>query len=282
MAKRWLIVNGDDFGRSSRINEAIIRAHREGILTSASLVVTGEAFAEAVVMAKETPSLAVGLHLVLAGGRAVLPPKAIPHLVDENGYFTADPFRAGCRYFFSPACRRELSREIEAQFARFAATGLPLSHVDGHLHLHLHPVVFAHLLPLAVRYKAKGIRLPHDDFRTAIAYDHRFFLRKAAWNLALSFLSRTVRPRLRRCRLVTPDRVYGLLQTGEMREDYLLFVLSRLRGTIVECYFHPSSAFEEALGPNPVDLATLVSPAVRQALQEEGIRLTSYAALGEG
>ncbi|MGQ9778289.1 MAG: hopanoid biosynthesis-associated protein HpnK [Bacillota bacterium] len=282
MAAKWLIVNGDDFGRSSRINEAILRAHREGILTSASLMVTGEAFAEAVAMAKETPSLAVGLHLVLVGGRAVLPREEIPHLVDENGYFPADPFRAGCRYFFSSACRRELAREIEAQFARFAATGLPLGHVDGHCHLHLHPTVFSLLLPLAARYGAKGIRVPRDDFWTAIAYDRRFFLRKATWGLAFLFLSRAARRRLRPCRLVTADRVYGLFQTGEMSEEYLLFVLSRLRATVVECYFHPSSTFEETLGPNPVDLATLLSPRVRQALREKGIRLTSYAALGEG
>ena len=282
MAVRKLIVNGDDFGRSSRINEAILRAHREGILTSASLMVTGEAFAEAVAMARQTPSLAVGLHLVLVGGRAALPPGEIPHLVDKEGFFPTDPFRAGCRYFFSPACRRELAREIAAQFARFAATGLPLSHVDGHCHFHLHPAVFPLVVSQAVRYGAKGIRLPRDDFRAAVAYDPRFLGQKAAWALAFFFLTKTARRRLGPSRLAVADRVYGLFQSGKMHEDYLLFLLPRLRGRVVEWYFHPSTAFEEPLGPNPDDLAALLSPAVRRALAEEGIILSRYSTLGEG
>ena len=281
MEKR-LIVNGDDFGRSSRVNEAIIRAHREGILTSASLMVTGEAFAEAVALARETPSLAVGLHLVLAGGRAVLPPAEIPNLVDGRGFFLSDPFRAGCRYFFSRAARRELAREMAAQFERFAATGLPLDHVDGHMHLHLHPAVFPRLLPLALRYGARGIRLPRDDFRAALSYDGSFFLRKAGWALSFGILSRMAHRRLRGEALLVTDRVYGLMQTGAMSEAYLRFLLGRLRGATAEIYFHPSTAAEEALGPNPVDLATLLSPALRRMIAEHGLSLTTYAALREG
>ena len=281
MEKR-LIVNGDDFGRSPRVNEVVIRAHREGILTSASLMVTGEAFAEAAALAGETPSLAVGLHLVLAGGRAVLPPAEIPHLVDGRGFFLSDPFRAGCRYFFSRAARRELGREMAAQFERFAATGLSLDHVDGHMHLHLHPAVFPRLLPLARRYGARGIRLPRDDFRAALACDRRFLLRKAGWAVSFGVLSRLARRRLRGSGLSFTDRVFGLMQSGAMTEAYLLFLLGRLRAATAEIYFHPSTAAEEPLGPNPGDLAALLSPALRRAIAERGLILTTYTALREG
>lgn len=280
--KKRLIVNGDDFGRSPRVNEVIIRAHREGILTSASLMVTGEAFAEAVALARETPSLAVGLHLVLAGGRAVLTPAEIPHLVDGRGFFLSDPFRAGCRYFFSRAARRELAREMAAQFERFAATGLPLDHVDGHMHLHLHPVVFARLLPLALRYGARGIRLPRDDFWTAVAYDRRSLTRKAGWALTFALLARAARRRLRGSTFSIADRVYGLMQSGAMTEAYVCRLLGRMRAATAEIYFHPSTVAEDAMGPNPVDLAALFSPALRRAIAEHGLVLTTYAALREG
>src|SRR5438067_12769786 len=85
---RRLIVNADDFGMSEAVNEAIIRAHRQGVLTSASLMVTGEAAAQAVQLAKENPGLAVGLHLVAVMGRSVLPQSEIPTLVDAAQNFS--------------------------------------------------------------------------------------------------------------------------------------------------------------------------------------------------
>ncbi|HYS44667.1 MAG TPA: ChbG/HpnK family deacetylase, partial [Geobacteraceae bacterium] len=95
-----LIINADDFGLSSGANRAIIKAWREGVLTSASLMVTGEAFDEAVALARENPGLQVGLHLTLVQGRAALPHGGFPTLIDEQGHFPNDPVIAGMRYFF--------------------------------------------------------------------------------------------------------------------------------------------------------------------------------------
>jgi predicted glycoside hydrolase/deacetylase ChbG (UPF0249 family) len=127
-----MIVNADDFGFSTEVNEAIIRAHREGVLTSASLMVTGAAFDEAVRLARENPRLGVGIHLVTVMGRSALPTGQVPSITDEHGNFSSNPVIAGLKYFFSLRARRELRRELEAQFERFKSTGLPLSHVDGH------------------------------------------------------------------------------------------------------------------------------------------------------
>lgn len=278
-----VIVNGDDFGRSASINAAIMRAHREGVLTSASLMVTGEAAEEAIRMARETPTLAVGLHVVVADGRAALPAQEIPHLVDAKGRFPKDAARAGLYYFLSRTSQEELARELAAQFTRFAATGLPLSHVDGHLHMHVHPTVFGLLLPLAERYGAAGIRLPRDDLRLALAYDRRHLGAKVAWAVAFGLLGRWCLRRLRNHRLLVADRVYGLMQTGCMEEAYVVRVLRQLRGvSIAELYFHPDTAPRgEVLGPNPGDLATLLSPAVRQVVRQRGLCLTTYPALKE-
>src|SRR6185295_20113231 len=114
----------DDFGRSRSINEAVIRAHREGVLTSASLMVNEPDCAEAVALAKENPKLGVGLHLTLLCGRSALPPEKIPGLVNAQGEFSNDPVAVGMKYFFKGSLREQLRAEIHAQFERFRATGL--------------------------------------------------------------------------------------------------------------------------------------------------------------
>jgi len=269
-----VILNADDWGRSPEINAAVIRAHHQGVLTSASLMVTGVAFEDAVRLARATPTLAVGLHLVLVDGRAVLPHKEIPHLVDSSGRFPDDALRAGLRYYFSRAARAELAREVEAQFERFAATGLPLSHVDGHQHLHVHPVVFNLLLPLAERYGAQGVRLPRDDLWLALRHDRRQAAAKVAWTIALGLVCCWCVARLRGRRLKVARRVYGVMQSGRMCEAYVVDALRCLRGPLAELYFHPSLAQQDkALGPNRDDLVTWSRCSARPC----GVWLTSAA-----
>ena len=127
-----LIVTADDFGAAIAVNEAVERAHRDGILSAASLMVAGNAAGDAVTRARNLPSLRVGLHLVLVEGRPVLPVAAVPDLVDASGHFRTDMARAGAAMFFLPKVRRPLTAEIEAQFAAFDATGLRLDHVNAH------------------------------------------------------------------------------------------------------------------------------------------------------
>ena len=145
-AARRLIINADDFGRSHAINQAVLRAHREGVLTTASLMVNEPACEEAVAMARENPSLGVGLHLSLLCGRAALSRAANPGLADSTGQFGNNPVGIGFRYYARRKLREPLRREIHEQFRRFRETGLPLDHVNGHLHIHLHPVVFGILM----------------------------------------------------------------------------------------------------------------------------------------
>jgi chitin disaccharide deacetylase len=291
---RRIIVTADDFGRSPAINAAVIRAHREGVLTSTSLMVGGDAADEAVALARATPTLSVGLHVVVIGGRATLPPAQIPHLADADGRFSSDPFGAGLRYAFSRAARAELARELRAQFERFAATGLPLSHVDGHAHMHLHPVVWDLVAPLAEQYGAAGIRLPRDELRLALrdarrragvaqpqaASNGSGLVTQIVWAAVFGVLSRWCAGRLRNRNLVVADRVYGLFKTGRMEPAYVEAVLRSLKVPTAELYFHPTTSLQpEPLGPNPGDLETLLSPAVRNVIEEQHLHLTEYANL---
>jgi hopanoid biosynthesis associated protein HpnK len=275
-----VIINADDFGRSSAVNTAILRAYERGVLTSASLMVTGEAAAQAAALARKHPGLAVGLHVVAVNGRALLSPTEIPHLVDTRGCFRDDALRAGVYYFFSKAAREELRRELTAQFERFAAFGLPLSHVDGHEHMHMHPTLAHIILPLAEKYGASGFRLPRDDLWLAVRYDHSSLGLKVMWAIIFGLLSAAYAPRLRAYRLDCTRRVFGLMQSGDMNEEYVLRVLSTIRVPSAELYFHPSTGgIPVHLGSNAGDLEALLSPKVRSILAQRQICRVSYSQL---
>jgi len=274
-----LIVNADDFGASGAVNAAVLRAHRQGVLTSASLMVTGEAFEEAVALARGAPDLAVGLHLVLVQGRAAAPRERVPHLVNARGELPRNPAAFGVRLAFDPLLQREVAVEIDAQLERFAATGLPLSHVDGHLNFHLHPAVFTRLARAAAKRGARGIRLPKDALGLALRHDRRRLLPKLFLAAAFGLLSAWGRRRLP-AGLRATERVYGLFQSGELTPAYVLDAIAELRGGSAELYAHPATEpSAEPLGPNPTDLATLCDPAVAEGLRRAGVRLGGYAAL---
>lgn len=288
MSARRLVVGGDDFGAAPEVNRAIVRAHREGILTGTSLMVTGAAAAEAVALAREHPGLAVGLHLVLAQGRPAAPPADIPRLVGSGGAFGERPVLAGLRYaweFLFRAGRAQLRREVEAQLAAFASTGLVLAHVDGHLNMHLHPMVLPILLELAPRYGVRAMRLTREDLGPALRYDRRHLGRKIAEGAIFRALALYAAPRLQAAGVVTTDRVYGMHQSGHVDERYLLAVVASLPAGTSEVYCHPAERPPAVLArhqpgyEHAVEVAALTSPRVRAAIDTAGIRLVGYPEL---
>jgi hopanoid biosynthesis associated protein HpnK len=289
MSARRLVVAGDDFGAAPEVNAAIVRAHRDGILTSASLMVTGDAAAEAVALAREHPRLAVGLHLVLVQGRPAAAPARIPRLVRRDGNFRNWPVATGLRYAMLAAVERggrdELRAEIEAQLAAFAATGLRLAHVDGHVNMHLHPMVLPILLELAPRYGVRAVRLSREDLRAALRYDRSSLVRKVFEGVVFRTLAAWSAPRLRAAGIVTARRVYGMHQTGRVDERYLLDVIRTLPPGVHELYCHPAERQPPALAAHQHgydhagELCALTSPRVREALRAAGVELVAYPEL---
>ena len=279
---KTVAVTGDDFGKSWRVNRAIAEAFDRGVLTHASLLVAGDAAVEAIGLARARPGLAVGLHLAVLDARAVLPPSDIPRLVNADGQFPRRAFRAGLRYQFSRAARRELRAEIRAQFERFAESGLALSHVDGHHHMHLHPVVLDIVTELAPEFGIRQVRLPSEELSHALVLDHRHVASKTFWSAVFRLLHRHGVRRLRQARIGYADRVYGLLSTGHVTEAYLIGLLKRIRADRVEIYCHPEAGLPgDASGQIPTEgeeeLAALVSPHVRRALSCHGFVLARSA-----
>jgi hopanoid biosynthesis associated protein HpnK len=271
--QRRLIVNADDFGRSSSINRAVIQAHQRGILTTASLMVNGAAVEEAVALAHEHPCLGVGLHVTLSHGTSALPYTRIPDLVDLGRNFSNDAPRAGFRYFTNKRCHSQIEEEVAAQFARFRATGLELDHVNGHLQFHLHPTVFNILCRRAKEWGIERMRVTHDP----LAMNAKLAGGRWAYRLSHAFifriLSGSARRRLGALGIKSTEHVFGLMQNALVDENYIRALLSRLPAGDSELYSHPS------LDEFKHEYDALVSPAVRSLVEKLGIRLIRYADL---
>ena len=279
--ERFLIITGDDFGLSTGVNRAIIEAHESGVLTNASLMVTGEAFEEAVDLARRHPRLAVGLHLVLSDLQAVLPARRIPHLVTGEGKFSSNLVTAGFRYQCRPAATRELRTEVRAQLEKFRRTGLKLSHVDGHQHMHMTPTVLGELVRLSGEFGIRAVRVPSEEFRLALRADRSGFLEKGCLSAVFWALRSYAAARLKPAGICFPDRVYGLLQTGKMTEEYLLQLIPRIQADRVEIYSHPTTdeRDDDPRGASRPQLEALLSGRLRGALERAGFRLSTYGDL---
>ena len=269
-AQRRLIVNADDFGRSESINEAVIRAHKEGILTTASLMVNEPAAPRAVELARQNPRLGVGLHLTLVCGRPALPPEKIPDLVTQTGQFSEKAPAAGMKFFFSQNCRGQLRAEMAAQFEKFHATGLPLDHVNGHLNFHLHPVVLRILLENAEKWKIRAIRLTRDHFFLNARIAGGEWPYRLSHALIFRLLSIWAHPGLLRKNIRHTGVVFGLLQNSRVDSAFLEKLLPYLPSGDSELYSHPS------LDQFKNEFDALINPAIRRLIEQNNIQLIRY------
>jgi hopanoid biosynthesis associated protein HpnK len=277
---RRAIISADDFGLSEAVNEGIERAHRAGILSTASLMVAGPAAADAVRRARRLPGLNVGLHLVLVEGAAALPPSDIPLLVAQDGQFASDQTRLGVRYFLAPGARRQLRAEIAAQFRAFAATGLRLDHANAHKHMHLHPTVGRLLLEEGRTHALPAVRVPEEP---AAVLAHLGEPPGAGARL-LALWTRLLRAQCRRAGVRTNRWCFGIKWSGHMRAERVARLAARLPPGLSEIYFHPAS-HRDALftrlmpGYEPeAELAALLDPGVRHAFEAAGCAFVTWSA----
>jgi hopanoid biosynthesis associated protein HpnK len=280
-----LIVTADDFGLSLAVNEAIEEAHRRGVLSTASLMVGARAVRDAVDRAGRLPSLRVGLHLVLVNGAPISPPQAIPDLVDRRGQFSPHLFRAGINFFFSPGVRKQLEKEIRAQFQAFRSTGLSLDHVNCHNHMHLHPTIGGLILKVGQEFGLKAVRYPYEPVLPSWRASQNGFGRKwVSWLFLWPWLA-LLRNQLKRARVRSNQFVFGMNDSGNMNLDLVLGFVKNLPPGVTEIYFHPSSRHDPELERAvknyryQEEFATLTSPALRQALLASDIQCISFGDL---
>jgi chitin disaccharide deacetylase len=274
---KHLIVTADDFGLAGEVNEAVELAHTGGILTAASLMVGAPAAADAVERARRLPGLRVGLHLTLLEAPPVLSRTQIPDLVGPDGLFRRDLTRAGADMFFRKDVQKQLAAEIEAQFQVYAATGLPLDHVDAHKHFHLHPTVATLLMKIGPRFGMRAVRVPDEPHVMIRAIDPRA-PRLAPY--ATKPWTALLKLRLRLAGFRVPDHVFGLAWSGAMTADRLAALLVHPPQGVTEIYTHPATAGGYA-GAAPgyryaEELAALMADSVKAAALDCGATWGGY------
>jgi hopanoid biosynthesis associated protein HpnK len=276
-----LIINADDFGLCAEVNRGVAEAFDHGLVTSASLLPTGEAFAEAVELARARPALDLGIHLALTQTRPVSPPDTIPSLVDSDGRFPPD-WRAFLRRYLTRSVRMaEVERELRAQIELVKATGLHFSHLDGHQHLHVLPGMLLIVSRLAREYGVGALRYPTQKRGSPQNGGLARRLRRGLEERALRFVCRLGAGTVRSHRLLVADDFRGFSEAGAWDAESLAHTLSDVDGGLTELCCHPGS--DDRIGERfpwgyawERELAALTSPDLRSALTEAGIHLTTY------
>lgn len=274
---RKLLISADDFGLSVEVNEAVEIAHRQGVLSTANLMIAGDAAEDAIRRAKKMPSLRVGLHVVVIEGRAVLPQAEIPLLVDQKGIFPSRQLKMGIDYFFNKTVQQQLDKEIRAQFQAFKNTGLPLDHVDVHKHMHFHPTVARLILQIGKEFQLKHIRLPKEPVHPLQQVKKTSYGRSLS-NQLLFYWTHLLERQIKQADMQYLDWCFGLSWCGHMTFDRIQKLLPYLPRGNSEMFFHPAiskTGLYNRLMPQyePVkELETLCHPDFPKLLQAYDIK----------
>jgi chitin disaccharide deacetylase len=284
-----LIVNADDFGYTNGVNEGIIRAHREGILTSATLMANGRAFEDAVERAKANPKLGIGCHLVLTGGFSVAPRDEIPSLADREGRLPQSLGAFVARVSMGLVRTKDIERELRAQIEKIRRAGIELTHVDTHKHTHVHPRVMGAVGRVAQEFGITRVRNPvenlRDSWRTARS-ENAGLVGTMAASASVRAVGSWFNALSRKYGLRSPDHFLGLALTGRLSAAALCRLIDTLPEGRTEIMSHPGIYDAELVKSGSrlqqqrqMELDGLLAAEARRAVEANGIRLISYREL---
>jgi chitin disaccharide deacetylase len=269
--RRQLVVNADDFGFTPDVNQGIVEAHRYGILTATTLMANGAAFADAVSLARQTPSLDIGCHLVLIGGTSLLTSRPFPLTVP--------------RLIGALACRQlNAYEELKAQVRRIVEAGIEPTHLDTHKHTHLAPPVLDAVARIGEEFGISWVRRPFDFPMNSLRGTVPAL--KRAMSDGLGLLRRRFHRVLQRHGCKTTSHFAGFQITGRFHTAQLVELLAMLPEGSTELMCHPGRCGEALRGARTRlkesrerELEALVAPEVRAALQQNQVELVRYSEL---
>lgn len=275
---RYIIINADDFGCHAEINRAVEEGLVHGCLRSATVMPGGAAFAGAIDIARRHEELGLGVHFTLVDGHPILPPEEIPSLVGSEGDFLPDHTALLKRYLKGSINLEEVRRELAAQLQKVEATGIPISHVDSHQHMHTLPGIIDIVLDLAARAGIRAVRTP----RTPLFAGAFGGLGQLVGRLGLSTLARLAACKAHRRGLLTPDNFAGIVAGEAVSEGELLHLIAHLPQGTTEVMMHPGTkndVLQEDSGWQhdfEAELAAILSPRVGEALRKAEVEPVNF------
>jgi len=282
---RQLIVNADDFGFTPGVNRAIIKAHTEGVVTSSTLMANGRAFAEAVQLAKASPNLSIGCHVVLIDGQPVLDASTLTTITDPGG------FRDGLKTFAARALASrmkapEIEAEAKAQIRKIQAAGIVVSHVDTHKHTHIFPQILHPLLRAARECGVRALRNPFGPrfpLRSSQLLKRPNLWTRLAEVQVLSRFAGQFRRAVAQHGFVTPAGTFGIEVTGTLDETLFQAIAESIPEGRWEFVCHPgyndadlAAAKTRLRESRELELRVLTMPEAREILARRGVQLISY------
>jgi predicted glycoside hydrolase/deacetylase ChbG (UPF0249 family) len=289
---RNLIVNADDLGWTAGVNRGIADAHRNGIVTSTSLLANGSAFDHGVRVAGGLPGLGVGVHLNLSDGPPTSPTGQVRSLLDENGKFLGGPESLLLRLTTKSLDVKEVEKEWDAQIQRVREAGIRPTHLDGHKHVHMLPGLFGIALRLAKRHGIEGIRVSHEasPLRTALSDGNEatsVAIKQGVQARGLKLLARDAREMAERSGVAAADYFCGIAQTGVLTRAGVAKLLGSLPEGTTELMCHPGYVDDDLRRSatrlqqsRQIELDILTDKSIRKSVAELGIRLINYEQVG--
>ncbi len=274
---RRVVFNADDFGLSANTNEGVIAAHENGVIKSVSIVASGPAFEQAAEYARAHVALDVGVHFALCDGRPVSDPAKVRSLVDANGAFPRNHAAFVRRWLGGGIRLDEVAAELRAQIEKTRRSGLRISHLDSHQHLHALPGILPLVVDLAIESKIPVVRNP--DERGGRAFTRPF---RTAQRFALSSAWRVARRKTNGSPIATTNHFLGMIDAGRWNGGTLRHKVRALRPGLTEICCHPRGASSPNESPkawtenSDAELAALCDPALPKLLEEERVRLTTF------
>jgi predicted glycoside hydrolase/deacetylase ChbG (UPF0249 family) len=287
---RNLIVNADDLGWTEGVNRGIAEAHGNGIVTSASLLANGAAFASAVELARTTPALGVGVHLNLSDGEPVAPRELVTSLLNQRGELEGKPESLLLRLARRSVPLEEVEREWDAQILKVRDSGIQPTHLDGHRHVQMLPGLFEIALRLAKRRGVAAIRISHEasSLRAALSSGTKqkgaVVMRQGVQARGLKLLAPDAREQAERAGIATADYFCGIAQTGELTREGVLRLLEILPEGATELMCHPgyvdadlAKSGTRLQASRQKEVEILTDTEIRNLVASQGIRLIDYA-----
>jgi predicted glycoside hydrolase/deacetylase ChbG (UPF0249 family) len=286
---RNLIVNADDLGWTEGVNRGIAEAHRNGIVTSASLLANGAAFASGVEIARATPGLGIGVHLNLSDGEPVAERELVTTLLNDKGQLEGRPESLLLKVARRSVSVQEIEQEWDAQIQKVRDSGVEPTHLDGHRHVQMLPGLFEIALRLAKKHGVAAVRISHEEssLRAALSAGAKqkgtVVMKQGVQARGLKLLAPDAREQAERAGIAAADYFCGIAQTGELTKEGVLHLLEILPEGTTELMCHPGYMDDDLAksatrlqASRQTELAILTDTQVRNLVASQGIRLIDY------
>lgn len=274
---KYLIVSADDLGITKSVNEGIVKAYKDGIVTSLNLLPSGEALENGLDLIKKAGIDEAGVHLALTETVPLSKPGEIPTIAAKDGRFPKNRNDLLLKLVTGRVNLDEVYVEFKRQLDRSKMAGVRLTNLSGHEHIHMMPQILKIFVALSKEYGIPAIRYPRRE-----AFLAPLGLKKIYRSLMLSFFEKGMADTLRTSGIVYTDNFGGFLDSGSMGMESLIGVLRSLKEGVTELVFHPGFIGPEVLGRYRFhlkceeELSALTSPAARRVIEDSGIKLISY------